>query len=250
VGIKEQATRATASAITIAAATSGLTNCDGTGAVDPAPPPLLCDSVGAGQTLQAQATLVGADTVAVDVMNVGFYYDWAVDSVTVVNGGAIQDLVLPQENTANHGVLSFRLVLDEGSTSAVFRVYATTSDLEKTCPIFRQFTVSSDGSVATVTLASKSELPLSARHGVAIQLLAREGRVVTLEARTGYPGPKETRWSVSAGEVTPGPGDRVAWTLPETHGIHQAEVVLDFGTDGVAFDAFAVEVSCGPRGPS
>ena len=241
-GIKEQATRATASAITIAAATSGLTNCDGTGAVDPAPPPLLCDSVGTGQTLQAQVTLIATDTISVEVRNVGFY-DWAVDSVTVVSGGAIEDLVLPQDNTGSLSVLSFRLVLDEGSTSAEFRVYATTSDLEKTCLIFRQFSVSSDGSTATVTLAPRSELPLSARHGVTIQLLAREGRVVTLEARTGYPGQKEARWSVPVGEVTEGPRDRVAWTLPEAPGIYQAEVVLDFGLDGVAFDALAVEVS-------
>ena len=40
-----------------------------------------------------------------------------------------------------------------------------------------------------------------------------------------------------------GRGDQVAWTLPEVPGIYQAEVVLDFGPDGVAFDAFAVEVA-------
>lgn len=241
-GIKGHASRATASAMTIAAATSGLTNCDGTGAVDPAPPPLSCDSVGTGQTLQATGTLVAEDTVSVAVRHLGLY-QWAVDSVVVVTGGTIQDVVLPQSNPGTPGVLTFRLILDSGSTGAAFKVFATTWDFETTCQIVRQFSVSAEGEVATVTMASEDDLPLPARQGVALRLFARAGRIVTLEAYTEYPGPVEARWAVSAGTVTPAQGERAAWTLPNEPGIYQAEVILDFGADGVAFDALALEVS-------
>jgi len=242
VGIKERAARATASAVTIAAATSGLTSCDGIGAVDPAPPPLQCDAVGQGQTLQVEGTLIGADTVAVQVRHNEFY-EWAVDSVVAVTGGSIHNLVLPQENPGDPWLLSFRLVLNPETTGAVFRVYANTSDFGgKTCQIVRQFSVSTDEGSATVTLAQDPELPLPARHGATIKVLASEGRVTTLEAQTAYPGKKEIGWSVSAGVITELSGDRVAWTLPQAGGIYQAEVVIDFGLDGVAFDALSLEV--------
>ncbi len=240
-GIKDRATKAAAGAVGIAVATSGLSSCNDNGAVDPLPPPLQCNDVGEGQMLYAEAVVSSDDTVAVTISQGGFY-PWSVDSVIMNSGGTLHGLTLPDEGTLNYGQLRFWIVFDADSTSATFTVFAKTAQNEKTCEITRQFTVTAAGSIASVTQLRVDDLPLFARQPASIVLIAREGRVATIEARTAYNGEKQLKWSVSDGDLTAHADDRATWALPAERGIYQAEVVMDYGPDGVAFDALSIEV--------
>jgi hypothetical protein len=50
-------------------------------------------------------------------------------------------------------------------------------------------------------------------------------------------------WEVTGGELDASTGAQVQWTLPTVPGIYQAEVLLDYGADGIAFDALMLEVT-------
>ena len=86
-------------------------------------------------------------------------------------------------------------------------------------------------------------LPLSARHAAQIAVLGRAGRTLSLEARTKYGGPHVVSWEVTGGELDTSEARRVQWTLPTVPGIYQAEVLLDYGADGIAFDTLMLEVA-------
>jgi len=154
-------------------------------------------------------------------------------------GGAIHDVALPQLSSFYPGQLQFRVEFGPSSTSATFTIFARTSDGQTDCEIVRQFTVTADGAI---TQLSHNDLPLHDLQPVAIVLLANQGPVATLEARTAYAGEKQVTWTVSGGSVDTHADCRATWTLPEKRGIYQAEVVVDYGPDGVAFDALAIEV--------
>jgi len=50
---------------------------------------------------------------------------------------------------------------------------------------------------------------------------------------------------VTGGELDASAAQRVQWTLPTRPGIYQAEVLLDYGADGIAFDTLMLEVTSG-----
>lgn len=240
-GIKDRAQKTAAGAMGIAVATSGLSSCSGVGAVDPLPPALQCDAVGDGQTLQAQASLVGTDTLMVRVQNVGIN-SWTVDSIGAVTGGVVQDILLPQSNSLNPAELTFNVVLNAGSTNAVFTVFAKTTSNMTTCDVVRQFSVTAAGVITSVVHPELHGLPLPARQRATITLVEQEGRIATLEVRSAFSGEKQVQWSVSDGELSAKANNRTTWELPNKRGIYQAEVVVDYGADGLAFDALPIEV--------
>jgi hypothetical protein len=51
-------------------------------------------------------------------------------------------------------------------------------------------------------------------------------------------------WTVTGGTFRSGGVDAIVWTLPEEPGLYQAELVVDHGEDGFAFDTLTVEVRC------
>jgi len=63
------------------------------------------------------------------------------------------------------------------------------------------------------------------------------------EAHTTYANAYRVAWEVTGGELDASDAWRVQWTLPSTPGIYQAELLLDYGADGVAFDALMLEVT-------
>src|SRR5262245_62845211 len=82
-GNKETATK-----LLLAMATAGLTTCDGTGAVDPAPPPLKCENISKGESLGASGSLNGLE---LDIkLNNNDYYGWKIaPTITAVSGRTI-----------------------------------------------------------------------------------------------------------------------------------------------------------------
>jgi hypothetical protein len=238
-GIKDQAKRIAAGA-SVALATSGLSNCHDNGAVDPPPPPLECDTVDTGQSLAATASL-HADTVEVAVRNVLGYGSWRVDGVSDVVGATLVSVHLPQ-SAADSLTVVLRLA-DETTTQVSFAVAATLTGYSgESCAVARTFHVTLSGTGVQVSLRDADTLPLPARQHAEIALARQEGRVVRLEARTAYDGRQLASWSVSDGVLDAGSGPVVHWTLPAEPGIYQAELVLDFGADGLAFDTLLLEV--------
>jgi hypothetical protein len=64
-----------------------------------------------------------------------------------------------------------------------------------------------------------------------------------LEARTQYGGPHQVSWEVTGSDVAGMVTHRAQRTLPTAPGIYQAEVLLDYGADGIAFDTLMLEVT-------
>lgn len=237
-GIKDQAKRAAASA-SVALATSGLSSCHDNGAVDPLPPPLQCSTVDMGQSLVVAATLDG-DTVEVVITN-GVPASWSVEGVSNVSGGTLLDVQLPEQG---FDALRVRFDVAGAATAEItFTVAATITGLAgEVCPLLRTFHVTvSDGGVQ-VSLRDADDLPLPARQHAKIVLAHREGRVVRLEASTPWNGIRSESWSVSHGTMDAASGPTMRWTLPDEAGIYQAELVLDFGPHGLAFDTLLLEV--------
>jgi hypothetical protein len=239
-GIKDQAKRIAAGA-SVAIATSGLSNCNDNGAVDPAPPPLQCNTVNTGQTLTASATR-SADTVDVTIRNSLGFANWRVDRVVAVSGATLVTTRLPAPGSS--GPLGVVLRLDNASTTqASFTVEATLlGSAGDTCSVQRTFNVTISSGGVQVSLADADRLPLAARQRAEIVLANRQGNTVELQARTAYQGERQMSWSVTHGDLDVSTGSMVRWTLPRIPGIYQAELVIDFGGDGLAFDVLLLEV--------
>jgi hypothetical protein len=238
-GIKDQAKRIAAGA-SVALATSGLSNCHDNGAVDPPPPPLQCNTVDTGQSLTANATL-DADTVEVTVRNVLGYGNWRVDAVSDVSGATLLSVHLP-ENATDSLIVRLRIA-DENTTQIAFAVAATLTGYSgESCAVTRTFHITLSGDGVQVSLRDADTLPLPARQHAEIAFAWQEGRIVRLEAKTAYDGERLASWSVSHGVLDAERGSAVRWTLPAEPGIYQAELVLDFGADGLAFDTLLLEV--------
>jgi hypothetical protein len=234
--VKDQAKKLAAGA-SVALATSGLSSCNDNGAVDPLPGPLQCNTVNAGQSLVASATR-SADTVNVSVLNTMF--DWRVTRVTALSGATLISAALP---LTGGQPLNLALQLTTSTTTqAQFRIEATISDGQNSCSVTRTFTVTISASGVQVSAVDTDDLPLAARQRASILLARQEGRTVELLAQSPYLGPHEISWSVSAGELDVGAGAAARWTLPAEPGIYQAELVVDYGTDGLAFDVLLLEV--------
>ena len=66
--------------------------------------------------------------------------------------------------------------------------------------------------------------------------------MVELQAATPYRGDRVVSWAVTDGELDTKTGSTVRWTLPPLPGIYQAELVIDFGDQGLALDTLLLEV--------
>lgn len=232
-------------AAAIAMATTGLSSCKnggGIGAVDPSPPALQCSTVGDGKTFEATAQRVG-DTVTVTIRErSGIASQFLVDSITGVTGAMLAGFTPPANGTLDP--LRVRLTVPSGNGQASFTLNARLRDLfGTTCTSRRTFTVTSSAGGVTVALSLPDEMPLEARQRAEIVVVARAPGKIQLEGRTPWTGERTTSWEVTAGSLDVTTGDRVWWTLPETPGIHQAELVQDYGRAGFAFDVFAIEVT-------
>jgi hypothetical protein len=244
VSLKDSVKKAT-NAAGIAAATAGLSTCQnscGT-VVDPAPPPLICSDVAMGQSLVPSATRDG-DNVAVSIRVSGFISRWQITRVGDPVGATIATTTLPT-TTADPLLISLRPATPT-TTQIDFTVEgALTGDRNQRCDIKRTFHVSIGATGVQIAETNLDSLPLSARHGAQIAVTGRAGRTLALEARTMYRGPFRVAWDVTGGEVDAPASRQVSWVLPDVPGIYQAEVLLDYGADGIAFDTFLIEVKMG-----
>lgn len=238
--IKVQAKKLAAGA-SVALATTGLSSCNDNGAVDPLPPPLDCNTVNTGQELSATATR-SADTVNVAITNTAFA-NWRVDRVTAISGATLVTTTLPRPGSGEPLQLVLKLAMPT-TTQAVFSIEATLTGFSgEICSVQRTFTVTISTGGVQISLARPDELPLAARQHASIVLTAQEGRTVELAAHTLYLGPRAVSWSVNAGELSAATGSPVQWTLPAAAGIYQAELVVDYGADGFAYDVLLLELA-------
>lgn len=246
--LRKRGQQAAATAAGVALATSGLSSCHDNGAVDPLPPPLQCNSVSGGQTLTATAQKT-ADTARVTVRNTQFDVTWQVLRVGDVTGGTLVDVVLPAAGTRDPLALTIKLASDTTS-QASFTVEARLHDTVSptVCDVRRTFMLTLAAGGIEVAVVNLDRLPLPARQRAEIVLLARDGGTVDLEARTPYQGPRTVAWTVSGGALDGADRERARWTLPMEPGIYQAELVIDYGADGLAVDVMLLEVSSVPPG--
>jgi hypothetical protein len=226
----------------IAAATAGLSTCQnscGT-VVDPAPPPLVCSDVAQGQSLRASARQEGNAVIA-SIQVTGSVSRWQINRVGDAVGGTIASTILPT-STAEQLVVT--LDPAPGSTIQIdFTVEGVLTGFQsETCNVKRIFHVTVGTIGVQIAETNLDSLPLSARHGAQIVAMGRAGRTLSLEARTTYGRAHRVSWEVTGGELDTSNAHRVAWTLPNDPGLYQAEVLLDYGADGIAFDAFMLEV--------
>ncbi len=238
-GIKDQ-TRRIAAGASVALATSGLSNCRDNGAVDPPPPPLQCASLSAGESLAATGTR-SADTVTVRVLN-SAGSGWHVERVTDVIGATLLSTQSPRPGSRD----TLGVVLHLASPTipqVLFTVEATLIGYNgESCSTRRTFEVNITGTGVQVSLADRDPLPLAARQRAEIILARQEGRTVDLQAKTPWQGSSDITWTVSGGTVDSRAGRDVRWSLPETPGLYQAELLIDFGDDGFAIDTLLLEV--------
>jgi hypothetical protein len=245
VSLKDSLRKAATNAAGIAAATSGLSTCHSGGGtvVDPAPPPLICTNVSLGQTLRPAVRREGDDIVAsVKVVSTGEVNTWQITRVGDVVGAAVVSTSLPA-SVADSLIVRLRPA-SPGTTQIDFTVDGTMNGYPNTnCTIKRTFHVTIAATGVQIAETNLDTLPLSARHAAQIAVLGRAGSTVSLEARTGYDGPHRVSWDVSGGELDTADSARVLWTLPNVPGIYQAEVLLDYGADGIAFETLLLEVT-------
>ena len=244
-GLQDKAKKAASAAASVAVATTGLSSCHDNGAVDPLPPPLECNTVDIGQSLVASAERNG-DTLTVHITNDAPFGVWKSAQVTDPVGATVASVELPREGTRDTLVATFTL-LSASTMSGSFTVSGELMGLEgnvNVCAFSRTFTFTVGDSGVTVTLLLKDFLPLSARQRAEIVMIRRDGRVVDLKARTDYQGRWEAEWQVTSGslETVSQEDQTMRWRLPEGPGIHQVELVMDYGADGMAVDALALEV--------
>lgn len=109
------------------------------------------------------------------------------------------------------------------------------------CDVSRVFEVLTAGGEVRVQRADR--LPLGARQSARIVVVSRRGRVVELQAQSAFTGHKTSRWRVSGGSQERLGEAGLRWELPAEPGIYQVQLVMDYGNEGLAFDALALEVS-------
>jgi hypothetical protein len=232
-----------AAAAGVTLATSGLSSCHDGGAVDPPPPPLDCNQESGGESLLFPAAEKTEDTVRVTV-RIDPRTTWQVLGVSDVTGGTLLDVAPPAAGTSEP--LTFRIKLASPTTSQLsVKVGAVLFGFfggRTTCSVQRTFRITIVNDVVVVARGGLDSLPLSARQRAEIVLLRRDGRTVELEARTPYQGPHDLSWSVSHGTLVANEGRRILWALPAEPGIYQAEVIIDYGPDGLAVDVIMLEV--------
>jgi hypothetical protein len=234
-GVKETAKQVATAGAGVALAAAGC-QCGTNGAVDPPPPPLVCSDVDQGQSLTASATLEGTTLrVRVDQQK----GTWQSPAVVDLHGVSLVSVA-----TTSLGQLAITLTLaSTGTHSGSFTVRGTLVDESHgvACDVHRTFTFTVGAQVVIAALDARS-MPLASRHAAAIVMVSRQGLEVELEARSSFGGPLRCTWFVSGGELLEQIGHRARWRLPEERGLYQAQLVLDYGSPGMAFDALSLEV--------
>jgi hypothetical protein len=224
--------------IAVALATSGLTGSCDSGSVDPLPPPLRCDDVGEGQSLQVTATVAEQTLTAIIGQGDAF---WTEATVTEVVGGSLVSSEISNE------LVTVVLALDAAPpTSGSFTLAGVLQGFTGTvCQVQRTFDFTVDGQdvqIAGIPLSDES-LPLAVRHPAEIRLIARDGRWLELEGRTSYGGSHELFWRAYAGALRVRGSNRAEWKLPAEPGFYQVELMVDYGPGGLALDWLTFEVT-------
>lgn len=223
---------------TLALATTGLSSCIGCGA-DPIPTPIVCSDYQAGIQLQPTVSWA-ADQLSITMPLPAYEANEWKDATVTDLGGA----TLVYANGAGT-FASFTLQLPPGTTSGTFRFSGTMFAYGRAdCAVSRVFTfqvVVPDAGNATVQISERTPLPLEARDQATIAVLEDEGDEVWVEARTTFAGPWSPRWDVSAGEILEVRGSRMRWRVPPGAGLHQVELVVDYGERGLSFDSLSLE---------
>lgn len=220
---------------TVSLATLGLSTCNDNGAVDPAPPPLNCSTDGTGRTLSGGGTIAG-NTLTIQIFeNFGNQFTGSSTVTQPFN-------VTVNRVTTAANMVEVELTLEAGKDTAAFTLGANLQGFDGTrCSVVRTFTVRiQNGAVSVAQLDRK--LPLHARTGAAVMLLRREGCVVELAAEEA-PAALRRTWEVTAGTLAERSDGGMTWHLPESRGFYMAELVVDYGTDGLSFDTLMLEVS-------
>jgi hypothetical protein len=233
-GVKETAKQVATAGAGVALAAAGC-HCGPNGAVDPPPAPLVCSDVGEGGTLSANGSLQGT-TLLVTIANDDLG-NWRAAEIVDLHGVSLVSL-----EGLDRSHLDIKLQLtSEATRSGSFTVRGQLASGDTVCAVHRTFTFTIGARVVIAALDARS-MPLASRHPAEIALLRRDGLEVELEARTGFTGPFRSTWFVSAGELLVQTGHRARWRLPDERGLYQAQLVLDYGSPGMAFDALSLEV--------
>ena len=250
-----------ASKIAVGLATSGLTSCGV--AHDAVPPPAACSSYDQGQGLRVMATLSG-NLLTIQIWPAVKDYDplgWVSASIPAVTGASLVNV----STTPSFVTVVLRLgpateagvQLDAGA-DATIRLDASTDapadaspftgvrggftltgelagnfSNSQSCALRRTF----DFAITAGGITVSEALPLRAQQAAEIAVLEQKGGELLLESRTTFVGAHEAEWTVSGGEIVEASGNRIRWRLPACSGVHQVEVVLDFGDEGFAHDA-------------
>ena len=111
------------------------------------------------------------------------------------------------------------------------------------CAFRRTFHATIGATGVQVSVMNLDALPLAAMARAEIAVLRREARAVVLEARTPYGGQVAVSWEVTGGALDTTTGRVARWTLPDAPGVYQAELLLDYGAAGVAFETLMLEVT-------
>lgn len=217
----------------VTVATAGLSTCNCNGAVDPAPPPLVCSEVAGGEELFATAELNGTTMTVTIYSNVDG--DWQDGSVKVTDPMGVT--VTSVDPTGAH----FELELaSPTTTSGSFIFSGTLEDYVGTiCPVTRKYTFTIESSDVMLAIA-RPPLPLSHRDVAQILIADRKGHEVELAAQTGG---GRVVWSATGGQVEERGAGKIAWRLPREPGLYQIELVVDHGQSGLSFDTLTLEVT-------
>lgn len=218
--------------------TAGLSNCGSGGVVDPPPPPLTCTQLDFFRDLSASVS-AGGDSFLVRIAYVGREpATWrTLPGVTQLEGATLREVRRGNDPSREVIVelvpssplpprISFVL---EGALASV--------GTAGTCLFQRGFTIFPAGPSIADT---RPALPFDTQAVAAIVVTHREGREVGLQAEA-QPAGRTIVWTVTGGRFRT-QGDGIVWTLPVEAGLYQAELLVDHGDDGFAFDTLTVEV--------
>jgi hypothetical protein len=219
--------------------TAGLSNCGSGGVVDPPPPPLTCTELDFLRDLGASVT-AGSGSFLVRIAYVGRQSaTWrTLPGVTQLEGATLREV-------RRGGDLNLDVIVELVPASplparisfVLEGALASASGTAGTCLFQRGFTILPEGpSIAD----SRPALPFDTQAFAAIVVTHREGREVGLRAEV-QPAGRSIVWTVTGGRFRTR-GDGIVWTLPAEAGLYQAELLVDHGEDGFAFDALTLEV--------
>lgn len=221
--------------------TAGLSNCmnGGSGGVDPPPPPLRCENLNALRDLQATVSAVEGEVLIVRINYVGREpaHLETLPRVTVVEGASVR-VVRPGDPPSQQVVVE--LVPVSPTPSRVWFVLdGVFGGYGGPCPFQRGFTITFEPELAIAE--SRLSLPFDAQARAAIIVTGREGRCVALRAAAS-PAGQRVAWTVTGGTFAAEGADGIVWELPREAGLYQAQLLVDHGESGFAFDALALEV--------